>query len=144
MSALGINWADGVWSTPAWHVPIWAQSGEPSDTTPDQFSFIDQTGVALSSTITSAAIVVTGINSAASISVSGGTYSINGGSYTASAGTVNNGDSVAVRHTSSVNYATQTSTILTIGGVSDTFTSETLPDPAVTGGIVVVIRRRRR
>lgn len=100
------------------------------DTTPDAFSFTDQSGVSISSTITSAAITVAGINTAANITVSGGTYSINGGAYTASAGTVVNGDTVQARHTSSASYLTATNTVVTIGGVSDTFTSITQGDPA--------------
>lgn len=104
-----------------------------SDTTPDQFAFTDQSGVTRSATITSAAITVAGINDVAAISVSGGTYDINAsGSFTASPGTVNNGDTVRARHTSSANYSTATNTIVTIGGVSDTFTSITIPDPAAT------------
>ncbi|MCG2741705.1 MAG: M23 family metallopeptidase, partial [Syntrophaceae bacterium] len=49
----------------------------PSDTTPDQFTFTDQTGAELNTTATSNAITVSGINAAASISITGGTYSIN-------------------------------------------------------------------
>lgn len=56
------------------------------DTTPDAFNFTSQTGVAVNSAITSNAITVSGINTAApiSISVCAGTlcqYSVNGGSY---------------------------------------------------------------
>jgi hypothetical protein len=105
--------------------------GGASDTTPDAFSFTDQSGVALSSTITSAAITVSGIDAAADITITGGTYSINGGAYTSSAGTVTVGQQVTVRHTSSASYLTATDTILTIGGVSGTFTSTTLGDPAL-------------
>lgn len=97
------------------------------DTTPDAFSFTDQSGVALSSTITSAAITVTGITAAAAITVSGGTYDINGsGTFVSDPGTVNNGDTVRARHTSSASNSTATNTVITIGGVSDTFTSTTL------------------
>jgi hypothetical protein len=91
------------------------------DTTPDQFTFSDQTGVALSTVIESAPIVVSGINTAASISVAGGEYAIStdgGGSwsaYTSTAGTVNNGNWVKVRHTSSASNSTATNTTLTIG-----------------------------
>lgn len=102
-----------------------ALAGSGADTTPAAFSFLDQTGVAVSSTITSAAITVTGINAAAAISVSGGTYSVNGGGFTSSPGTVVNNDAVVVRHTSSGSQSTGVSTVLTIGGVSDTFTSTT-------------------
>jgi hypothetical protein len=96
-----------------------------ADTTPDAFSFVDQTNVAISSTITSAAITVSGINSPATITVSGGTYNINGGSFTASSGSVSNGDTVQARNTSSGSYSTAVNTVVTIGGVSDTFTSTT-------------------
>lgn len=97
-----------------------------SDTTPDAFSFTDQTNVSTSSTITSAAITVAGINAAATITISGGTYDINSsGSFTSSSGTVNNGDTVRARHTSSASNSTATNTTVTIGGVSDTFTSTT-------------------
>ena len=99
--------------------------GSTTDTTPTAFTFADQTGVAKSTAITSAAITVMGINSSAAISVTGGTYSVGGDSYTSSAGTVTNGQSVTVRHTSSASASTTTNTVLTIGGVSATFSSTT-------------------
>ena len=107
---------------------------EPIDTIPDQFTFNYETGVALNTVITSNTITVTGINAAASISVSGGTYSINGGAYTSDSGTVNNGDTVTAQQTSASIYATTTIATLTIGGVSDTFRVttqdvDTTPDP---------------
>lgn len=109
--------------------------GSGPDTTPDQFTFTDQSGVAISSTITSAAVTITGIDAAAAITVSGGTYDINAsGTFTGSAGTVNSGDAVRARHTSSGSYLTATNTVITIGGVSDTFTSTTRAEPAAGGG----------
>lgn len=113
----------------AYTIANYRQSGA-IDTIPHPFSFTDQTGVALSSMVVSNAITVTGINAPADISISGGEYSINGGDYTASSTTVSTGDSVQVRHTSSASYSTATNTTLTIGGVSDTFTSTTLAAPA--------------
>jgi MYXO-CTERM domain-containing protein len=104
----------------------------PPDTTPDAFSFTDQTDVALSTVITSNVITVSGINAAAAISVTGGEYSINGGAYTAAAGTVTNGQSVTVRQTSSASASTATNAVLTIGGVSDTFTVTTAAPPPDT------------
>ncbi|MRR54946.1 MAG: cytochrome c [Deltaproteobacteria bacterium] len=97
-----------------------------ADTTPDQFSFTAQTGVALSTVITSNTITVAGINSPAPISITGGAYSINGGAFTTTAGTVTNGQTVAVQHTSSASNSAVTTTTLTIGGVSAAFTSTTL------------------
>ena len=95
------------------------------DTTPDAFSFTDQTNVALGVVVESNAIVVAGINAGAAITVTGGEYSINSGTYTSAAGTINNGDNVKLRHTASASVNTATNTVLTIGGVSDTFTSTT-------------------
>ena len=95
------------------------------DTTPNPFSFVDQTNVALSTVITSNYIIVSGINVAAAISITGGTYSINGGSYTNAPGMVSNGNTVRVQITSSANYSNTTNATLTIGGVSDTFSVTT-------------------
>jgi hypothetical protein len=98
------------------------------DTTPVQFTFTDQTGVALSSVITSNTITVSGINVATPISITGGTYAINGGAYTSASGTVANDDTVTVQQTSSASYSTKTDATLTIGYVSDTFSVTTLDD----------------
>lgn len=95
------------------------------DTTPNAFTFIDITGAELSTVYTSNTITVSGINAATAISVSGLTYSKNGATYTGSAGTVVNGDTVAVRVTSSGSNNTGVSGTLTIGGVSDTYTVTT-------------------
>lgn len=106
------------------------------DTVPDQFTFTDQSGVALSATITSAAVTITGIDAAAAITISGGTYDIDGsGTFTADPGTVTNGQTVRARHTSSASYLTATNTVVTIGGVSDTFRSITEGDPATAAYI---------
>jgi len=116
------------------------------DTTPDAFSFTDQTGVGIASTCTSNTITVTGIDTASAISITGGQYSINGGAFTSSSGSVVVNDTVQVRHTASGSYSTQVDTTLTIGGVSDTFSSTTEAEPAPSAGMasVVSINRRRR
>lgn len=98
------------------------------DSTPNQFSFNDVTGVALSSTQTSNQVTIGGINTSVAVSVSGGTYSKNSGAYTSSAGTAVNGDTFTVRHTSAGTFSTAVNTTLTVGGVSDTFTSATLAE----------------
>jgi len=99
-----------------------------TDTTPNAFSFIDQSDVALNTLTNSNTLSITGINSATNVSISGGEYSINGGAYTASASTLNNNDSVQLRQTSSSNYSTATHATLNVGGVSDAFTLTTLID----------------
>ncbi|MDQ1343375.1 MAG: S-layer y protein [Patescibacteria group bacterium] len=97
----------------------------PSDTTPNAFSFTDVTGSEFSTIIESAAITVSGINAASTISVTGGSYSVNGGSYTTATGTVNNGDTVKAKATTAAAYSTAVNVAVTIGGVSDTFTVTT-------------------
>lgn len=105
----------------------------PSDTTPDAFSFVSQNAVTQSAVITSAAVVITGINAASTVTVSGGTWSKNGGAYGGTSGTVVAGDSVTVRHTSSASLNTVTQTTLTVGGVSAIFSSTTVSSPLRVG-----------
>jgi hypothetical protein len=100
------------------------------DTTPDPFAFTDVTGVPLSSLVTSNTVAITGIDAPTPISITGGAYSIGCTlAFVTSPATVAPGQTICVRHTSSATAATATNTVLTIGGMSDTFTSIT-----VTGG----------
>lgn len=98
---------------------------EEEDGTPNAFSFTDATGVELSALTQSDEITVAGINIPVAISITGGQYQVNGGSWTSSAGTVEVGDDIRVRGTSSSSYSTAVNVVLTIGGVSDTFTITT-------------------
>ena len=100
---------------------------EPSDSTPEAFTFAAVSGVDLNSEVTSDPILVQGINVPTSISVSaGGSYDINeSGNFTSLAGEVTEADRVRVRHTSSGNHISSTSTTLSIGGVSAEFSSTT-------------------
>lgn len=100
-----------------------------SDAVPNAFSFTAQSGVALSTVTTSNTITVAGINTGAAITITGGTYSVNGGAYTAGIGSVQNGDTVSVRQTSSGSYGTMTTATLIIGGVSGAFTVTTQAAP---------------
>lgn len=109
-----------------------ASTAPPAVTTPNPFSFAAKTDVALSAVVESAAITVSGINSAAPISISGGEYAISGGSYTSSAGTVLNGQTVTVRVTSSSAFGTASSAVLTIGGVTGSFSATTMSFTPVT------------
>jgi len=97
-----------------------------ADNVPDPFSFAPQSGVGLSSQVTSNPITVTGTNTGAAISVTGGQYSINGGAYTATSGSVAPGSTVRVQLTSAPTSATSRQAVLTIGGVSATFRVTTL------------------
>jgi uncharacterized delta-60 repeat protein len=105
---------------------VFSSTSVAPDNVPNAFSFTDQSSVARSTAVTSAAITVSGTNVPAPIGVTGGEYAINGGAFTSAAGTVNPGDTVQARHTSSASFATATDTVVTIGGVVDTFTSTTL------------------
>lgn len=96
-----------------------------ADTTPEVFSFTDQTGVAAGAVVSSNAIVINGVNAPAPIAITGGQYSINDGAFTEAAANVSNGDRVVVRVTSSATAGAATSATLTVGGVSDTFTVTT-------------------
>lgn len=108
---------------------------ERCDTTPDPISFTNQTGVARSATITSNAVTIFGIDAPARISVTGGSYSIGCGStFTAAAGTINQNETVCVRHTSASAHNASQSTTLSVGGVTGTFTSTTSAAPPVNSG----------
>lgn len=111
------------------------------DVTPDAFTFTDQTGVAPSTVIESNTITVTGIAAASLISITGGEYAIDTGSgfgaWTSAPGTVDDGDQVKVRHTSSADFLGNTSTTLTIGGVSDTFMSTTQAEGGGTDNVLM-------
>ena len=96
---------------------------EPSDTIPDQFIFIDVNNVTPSSIVESNEITISWIDWPSPISITGGEYSINGWAYTSTPWTITNWQKVKVRHTTWIAYLATTNTTLTIGGVSDTFSS---------------------
>lgn len=106
-------------------------SGSGYDTTPAQFTFTDVTDATLSTVYTSNQITVSGIDTVVGVAISNGTYSKNGAAYTSNDGTCVNGDTFTVRHTSSSSYSTATNTILSIGGITDTYTTTTLVDPSI-------------
>lgn len=120
-----------------------------SDTTPDAFdTFVDQFNVPTTSVRTSNSVTPVGYDAAAAISVSGGDseYSLDGGAFTNVTGTINPGQSVRVRHTSSGSASTTVTSTLSIGGVTGDFASTT----AGAGGtgtfapIAALIQRRRQ
>ena len=100
----------------------------PDDTTPDTFSFPAVTGVAVETQTTSEAITISGVNTAAAISITGGEYSIANGAYTSANGTVTNDQTVSVRLTSSIDTNTETQAVLTVGELSAHFSVTTAPD----------------
>lgn len=106
---------------------------EDVDTTPDAFSFTDQTGVEPESVDESNAITITGVDAGEDIAVTitGGQYAVStdGGSsfggWTSAGTNVQLNDQIKVRNTASSEFSTAANTTLTAGGVSDTFTRTT-------------------
>lgn len=119
-------------------VPITTSEGtgtildDDADTTPNAYSFTALSNAIRNRLYTSNAATITGINTAASISITGGNYSVGcTGTYTASATTINNGQTVCVRVVSSASYNSPATATLTIGGVSADYLVTTA---ACTGG----------
>lgn len=109
---------------------IWSVTTLPADTTPNAFSFTDQTGVALSTLATSNSITIGGINTTAPVSVTGATaqISINGGAWGTS-GTITNGQTLAVRLTSDASPGVERTAMVSVGGVTSEWSVTTVgPD----------------
>lgn len=96
------------------------------DTVPDAFSFASRSGVALNTVVESAVVTLKGINMPATISIAGGEYRLNGGTYTKAAGTIKNGDTLQVRHTSATTSKKTVTTSVTVDKTTVTFASTTL------------------
>lgn len=96
-----------------------------ADTIADPFKIAAVSNVQLNTVVSSVPVTVSGVAAPTAISVLDGAYSINGGTFVTTGGSVNNGDSVVVQHTSSnLSLDTVVST-LTIGGQKAAFASTT-------------------
>ena len=96
------------------------------DRTPDAFSFGNQGNVAPGAVVASPAVVLTGFNTA--VAVLPGTnmeYRINGGTWVSSSGSLQPGQSLALRHTASTQKLAYTRSTVTVGGVQGSFTTRT-------------------
>lgn len=120
------------------------------DTTPDAFdTFTDQFNVPTTTVRTSNSVTPTGYDAAAAISVSGGDteYDLDSaGAWTNTPGTINPGQSVRLRHTSSGSASTTVTSTVDIGGVTATFESTTagVGGTASLAPVVSILERRRR
>ena len=108
-----------------------------SDTSPDAFSFDDETGAA-STTVFSDTITLAGFNAATTASMSSSAvqaqFKVNSGSFGTGSQTVNVGDTITAQvRSASGSFQTQSITI-TVGGISDTF-SVTTGNTGGGGGI---------
>lgn len=95
------------------------------DSAPDAFSFTSVTSWELNTIYESNAITVSWMSTWATITVTWWEYKIWAWSYTSWTWTVNNGDTVTLRLTSSSSYSTLTTATLTIGWVSAWFSVTT-------------------
>jgi sugar lactone lactonase YvrE len=111
----------------------------PADPAPDPFSFESQAGVMRGAKVVSNTITPTGIHSPATVTVSGSDeYSINcNAAFFRTGPQLQPGQSICVRQTTSLAANTATTTTLTIGGVSGTFTTTT----GTTSGAVPFSKR---
>ncbi len=91
--------------------------------------FKDQFDVLTKTEIISNIVTVSEINDESNISISGGSYSINGGDFTSESGIVNNLDQIRVLLISSENYGEVTTSKVTIGGISASFSVRTQNAP---------------
>ena len=114
-------------------------NGKPkSDTTPDPFTFVDQTGAPLTTLTTSNGVVISGISTPVIVSISGDPscqYSIDGGAYINATGTAVQGTAITLQLTSSGTDLTPLTCTLTVGSGSATW-SVTTGD--FTGPVVTV------
>ena len=102
-----------------------------SDSIPDAFDLGDASAVLPGSTHLSSIITVAGINVSAAISVAGGMYAINGGAFTSAVGSVVAGDTVQVSGVASSSWSSTVNVVLSIGGISDTFSVTTVAEDQV-------------
>lgn len=98
----------------------------PADTTPTAFNIGAVDGQALDIDVPSAEVTITGIDSAAPLTISNGVYSINDGEFSATSTTVTNNQRVVVRGRSSTEFESPTTVTLTVGGVEEDFVITTL------------------
>lgn len=113
--------------------------GTGTNSVPSAFSFTPLFNVDPSSVQVSNSIIVSNTDVPSPISVSiGGQYSINGGPFTSVAGVVSPGAQVTVQLTAASGYSTSNSVVLTIGGVSSTFTVTTGAQPVLQGSFAPV------
>lgn len=105
------------------------------DVMPDPFSFASQSGLKIRSVARSNTVTITGIETVVEIDSSNGTYSIGcNGTFTNSPGTIGNGQTVCVRHTTSTEFSATTVTALKVGDASATFTTTTRSESSGGGG----------
>ena len=99
--------------------------GAVADSTPNAFNFgANVTATALSQIKLSPVVTISGINSTTSVNVTNAAYRINGGNFVTGTSTITNGQTIQLRVTGSGSYATNVDSVVTIGGVVGTNTTD--------------------
>ena len=96
-----------------------------TDTTPNAFSFTDIPGATTSTDYTAEYVLLAGLTAPATFTVTGGVLMVNGANKGASGTLDSPYDYVTARQTSSATELVTTDAVVTIGGVSDTFSVTT-------------------
>jgi hypothetical protein len=99
-----------------------------ADAIPNAFAFTPAINAVPGSVNTSNAITVEGIDTTVPIVITGGEYSINGGAFTSVAGTVTNGQTVAVKAVALGGTELTHNAVVTIGSVNGTYSVTTILD----------------
>ena len=100
-------------------------STDDGDETPNAFTSAAISDVDLDTVIEYEEVIVSGISVQVAVDIDSGEYSVNGGEYIATRSAVANGDSIRVRHTSSSNYKSTVTSVLSVGTLGVSFISTT-------------------
>jgi hypothetical protein len=104
------------------------------DTTPEDFRLRDLYDADVAKHVRAKA-VITGIETAVPVHVDGGQYSVGCTSaFTSGPGRIRPGQSVCVRHTTAASGGLEVATLLTVGGVSEWFISQTAEAASTPSG----------
>lgn len=111
------------------------------DTTPKNFTFTSKVNVARDEVVTSVGATITGINTAATVTIVNGEYSIGGHDFVSTAGLIESGQTIKVRILAASGFDEIQAAELTIGGVKATFSvttegQDTAADPLAFSRIV--------
>ncbi|UJS26638.1 hypothetical protein [Thiothrix winogradskyi] len=110
------------------HGSIWAAACAPVSVTPPPTLnyFVEQKDVFPVTVVESNTLTVSGLAGVTPLTITGGEYRKNGAAYTKAKGTVQNGDTLQVRHTTSSKSATAVTTTVKLGKTALIFKSTTL------------------
>lgn len=94
---------------------------EPTDTSPDAFSFATLTDLAPGLIYNTEAVVITGINTATPISIEGGRYSIDDGAFTNQPGEIHDGQTLTMQLHAPDAFGATTAAVVTVGDITAPF-----------------------